>query len=313
MGNWTLLAACGLDLLCGDPQRWPHPVIAIGGLIRFLEDKIYGRLSDPRISGLLLVILTLVATGASGWGMLAVAELVSPLLSGLVGIWLAYTCLALRSLHQQSSAVVEALAAGDPDEARSLLRMIVGRDTAQLDEQGILRACLETVAENTADGVIAPLCYLAMGGPVLGLLYKAVNTLDSMVGYRNERYREFGWASARLDDLANWLPARLTGALIAIAATILGLNGWQAWTVMRRDARKHASPNAGYPEAAAAGALGVQLGGPGRYFGEIVDKATLGDPDRQPDVVLFGQMVYLMYAASALGLGLLLGLRLLFA
>lgn len=313
MDAWALLAACGLDLCLGDPRRMPHPVVAIGRLITFLENFLDQRLTDRRLGGLLLTALTLLATAAAAAACLALLGQVSPLLGLLAGVWLAYTCLALRSLHQQSATVVAALAAGQLDEARRRLSMIVGRDTTHLDEEQILRACIETVAENTADGVVAPLFYLALGGPVLGLVYKAVNTLDSMVGYRNERYREFGWAAARLDDLANWLPARLTGLLMALAAVPLGFNARRAWNTIWRDAGRHASPNAGFPEAAAAGALEIQLGGSAVYFGQPVEKATLGDPVRPLEMVVFAKMVYLMYATAALCLILLAGMRLLAA
>ncbi len=304
MSGFGLLSAFVLDLLFGDPRRLPHPVEGIGWLIHTLEDWCYEAPMAKRLSGGVLVCGVLGITWLAGWLLLTVAAAVHPWVGGLAAIWLAWTCLAARELHRQAAVVIEALVEGDLVAARGALGMIVGRDTAHLDEPGILRACVETVAENTSDGVVAPLFYLALGGPLGGLLYKAVNTMDSMVGYRNERYREFGSCAARLDDLLNWLPARLTGLLMVAASFLLGLNGWQAWRIMRRDARKHASPNAGYPEAAAAGALGVSLGGRSRYFGRETDKPVLGDADHEVDVVLFGKMVYLMYAASLLALAL---------
>jgi len=304
MTGLELLGAFALDLWLGDPRRLPHPVVGIGWLITTLETRLYGAPLARRLSGLLLVAAVLLVTGLAGWLLLAVAAAAHPWLGSLVAIWLAWTCLATRELHRQTAVVVEALTDGDLVAARGALGMIVGRDTAQLDARGILRACVETVAENTSDGIVAPLFYLTLGGPVGGLLYKAANTMDSMVGYRNERYRDFGWAAARFDDLLNWFPARLTGLLMVVASFMLGLNGWQAWRIMWRDARLHASPNAGFPEAAAAGALGVQLGGPSRYFGQEIDKPKLGDADRQLDVALFGKMVYLMYAVSLMTLAL---------
>jgi len=176
----------------------------------------------------------------------------------------------------------------------------VGRDTDNLDEAGIWRALVETVAENASDGVIAPLCYLMIGGPALGLAYKAVNTLDSMVGYKNERYLRFGWASARFDDLANWLPARITGVLMTAAAPLTGLSGRNALRIMLRDGRNHSSPNSGIPEAAAAGALGVRLGGASRYFGTLVEKPTIGDPSRNLSLESYRGAVRLMYGSMAL-------------
>lgn len=303
-----VLGAFGLDLLLGDPRRIPHPVVYIGELITRLEIPLAGLLRNRRQAGVLLTLGTLTVTGALVWGMLALAEQIHPWLYIGLWVWLGYTTLALRSLHRESREVVKWVAAGDLGEARRALSLIVGRDTSQLDEEAILRACLETVAENTSDGVVAPLFYLSLGGPVAALLYKAASTLDSMVGYRNDRYRELGWASAKLDDLLNLIPARLTGMLMVLAAFPLGLNSWGALKIMLRDARKPSSPNAGFPEAAAAGALGVQFGGPAVYFGQRVDKPTLGDADGPITLRSYRQMVGLLYltALLALGLGLLL-------
>jgi adenosylcobinamide-phosphate synthase len=299
-----LLSAFGLDLLLGDPRRLPHPVVYIGKLITRLEVPLAGLLRNRRLAGILLCLLTLAITGGVAWTLLALAALVHPLLYALAWIWLAFTTLALRSLHRESREVVKWVVAGDLGEARRALSLIVGRDTAQLDEEGILRACLETVAENASDGVVAPLFYLSLGGPVAALVYKAANTLDSMVGYRNDRYHELGWASARLDDLLNLIPARLTGLLMVLAAIPLGLNPWAALKMLLRDARKPSSPNAGFPEAAAAGALGVQFGGPASYFGQRVEKPTLGDADRPITLSSYRQMVGLLYLTALLALGL---------
>jgi adenosylcobinamide-phosphate synthase len=307
MSGFELLAAFGLDLWLGDPRRLPHPVVAIGRLVNLLEGALYDSGLSRRAAGTVLVCGVLLATGLVATALLKAAGGLHHWLGSLATVWLAYTCLAVRELHCQTALVVDALEEGDLASARSHLSMIVGRDTAQLEAPEILRACVETMAENTADGIVAPLFYLAVGGPVGGLLYKAVNTMDSMIGYRNERYRQFGSAAARLDDLLNWIPARLTGLLMVMGSFLVNLNGWQAWRIMRRDARKHASPNAGYPEAAAAGALGLQLGGASRYFGEELLKATLGDADRKLDVTLFRKMVYLMYVTSLLALVLLGG------
>jgi adenosylcobinamide-phosphate synthase len=214
----------------------------------------------------------------------------------------------VRELHRQSATVINRLAAGDLNGARQALAMIVGRDTAELDEQAILRACIETVAENSSDGIVAPLCGLGLAGPLGGVLCKAVNTMDSMIGYRNDRYREFGRVAARLDDLLNWLPARLTALLMMAVALPLGLDARGAWRIARRDARRHASPNAGFPEAAAAGALGVQLGGPACYFGQWQEKPTFGDPGRLLTIDDYRRMVKLMYAVALSALGLACGL-----
>lgn len=295
-------AACGLDLLCGDPRGWPHPVVWIGRLIGTLEGLCTGLCGRTYLAGLLLTAATLTVTGLCGWAALAGAAALHPWLGVALALWLAYTCLALRALHVESRAVATCLAADNLAGARAALALIVGRDTAALDEQGILRATVETVAENTSDGILAPLCYLLAGGPLAALLYKAASTLDSMVGYRNARYAEVGWASARLDDLLNWLPARLTALLLVLAAALLRRDAAGAWRCVRRDARKHKSPNAGYPEAAVAGALGITLGGAAVYGGLAVDKATLGDGSRALTLADYRATVQLMYLAALLAL-----------
>ncbi|WP_298036406.1 adenosylcobinamide-phosphate synthase CbiB [uncultured Desulfuromonas sp.] len=303
-----ILCAFALDLLLGDPRGLPHPVVFIGRLIGRLEGLLTGLVANRRVAGVLLAGLTLAVTGLVTLALLRLAGAIHPLLGWLAALWAAYTTLALRSLHRESREVVALVEDGRLEDARRALSLIVGRDTAALDEEGILRACIETVAENASDGVVAPLFYLFLGGPVLAMLYKAANTLDSMVGYKNDRYRELGWASARLDDLLNLLPARLTGLLVVLAAFPLGLDGREALRIMRRDAAKHKSPNAGYPEAAAAGALGVRLGGPAVYFGQTVEKASLGDGAGPVTAGSYRAMIRILYLASslALGLGLLL-------
>jgi adenosylcobinamide-phosphate synthase len=302
-----LAVAFAADLLLGDPRRLPHPVVGIGRLIAGLETCLYDRLPPRRLAGTLLVVLTLALAGVLAWGVLTLAAWLHPLLGAAAAVWLAWTCLAVRELHRQSATVIDRLVMHDLDGARQALAMIVGRDTVQLDEQAILRACIETVAENTSDGIVAPLVYLGLGGPVAGVLFKAASTLDSMIGYRNQRYREFGWAAARLDDLLNWLPARLTTLLLLVSCVPLGLDVRGAWRIARRDARRHASPNAGLPEAAAAGALGVQLGGPASYAGLWQEKPTFGDAGRPLTIGDYRRMVRLMYAVALLTLGLVCG------
>lgn len=302
--DWLIPAAFALDLLLGDPRWLPHPVVYIGACIKWLEELLTEHVGNGRLAGVLLTVLTLMATGVVASVFLYLAAEIDPLFGWAAALWLAFTTLALRSLHKESRVVVKLVEEGRLDEARQALALIVGRDTAGLDEEAIVRACIETVAENTSDGIIAPLFYLFLGGPVPAVLYKAANTLDSMVGYRNERYRELGWASARLDDLLNLIPARLTGFLMALAALPLRLDPWGALKMMGRDARKPASPNAGFPEAAAAGALGVQLGGSASYFGNRVEKPVLGDPDRPVTATAYRKMVLLMYLTSFLALAL---------
>ena len=304
MNPTLLLLAVGLDLLLGDPRFLYHPVVAIGRLINLLESGLRRLFNNLRIAGVVLCLTVLLTTGVLTYGILWLAGEVHSLVQAAVAVYLTFTTLALRQLHKESRTVVELVEAGDIENARRSLTLIVGRDTAHLSEEEIVRACIETVAENSSDGIIAPLFYLCLGGPVLAMIYKAANTLDSMVGYRNERFREMGRAAARFDDLLNLIPARLTGLLIVLVSVPLGLNGWASLKVMLRDARKTSSPNAGFPEAAAAGALGVQLGGPAVYFGEEVMKPTLGDPDRSITVGTYYGMVRLMYASSFLALSI---------
>jgi adenosylcobinamide-phosphate synthase len=294
------MVAVALDLLLGDPRWLPHPVVGIGTLISALEKILRRRFRNERLGGVLLLISVVGATGLLAFLLLKGAYAVSSNLGDALAAVLAWTCLAARSLHRESSLVADRLVAGDLEGARHYLSRIVGRDTDDLDEAEIWRALVETVAENTSDGIIAPLFYLMFGGPVLGLAYKAVNTLDSMVGYKNEPYLDFGWASARFDDLANWLPARLTGFLMAVAAPVVGLNAGKAFTIMARDGGNHSSPNSGIPEAATAGALGVRLGGTNRYFGQPVEKPTIGDPVQQLSRESYRGAIRLMYGSMAL-------------
>ncbi len=312
MSAGLFVAILLLDLLCGDPRGWPHPIVWIGRLIQRLEGWLRELINPPKVAGILLVALTLLSTWLAGGLLLKIAATFSAGVLWLASLWLGWNCLALRSLHTESRAVISELEEGDLPGARQALAMIVGRDTGSLDEEQVLKATIETVAENTSDGVIAPLLYLLLGGPLLGLLFKAVSTLDSMVGYKNDNYREFGWAGARLDDLLNFIPARLTGFLFVAAAYPLKLNGPGALQVMLRDAGKHASPNAGWPEAAAAGALNLQLGGPASYFGKTVTKPSFGDADQAPDISHYRQMIRLLYVSTALatlfGLVILWGL-----
>jgi adenosylcobinamide-phosphate synthase len=293
-------AAVLLDWLLGDPRRFPHPVIAIGKLIGLLEKFLRRLIPDERLGGILLLLITVAATCSVSWLLLKGAYAISPYAGFIVAVILSWNCLAARSLHRESALVADALTEGDLDAARKFLSFIVGRDTVELGETEIWRGAVETVAENSSDGVIAPLLFLMLGGPVLGLAYKAVNTLDSMVGYKNKRYLQFGWASARFDDLVNWLPARLTGFLMVMVTPLLGLDSGRAWQIMRRDGSNHSSPNSGIPEAAAAGALGVQLGGANRYFGLMVEKPTIGDPIKPVDLAAWRGAVRLMYGAEAM-------------
>lgn len=272
------------DLFLGDPHGWPHPVCLIGKLISTLERRLW-RAKDPasqRRRGCLLVVLTLLATGAVCAGILAAAYGLALPLGVLAETVMTWQILAVKSLRVESMKVYECLKMREVGRARQAVSMIVGRDTETLDEAGIIRAAVETVAENTSDGVVAPMLYLALGGPVLGFLYKAVNTMDSMLGYKNDRYLYFGRVAARLDDAANFLPARLS-ALLMLAACAVGGREFDpagAYAVYRRDRRKHASPNSAQTESVCAGALGIRLAGAARYFGRLVEKPYIGDARR---------------------------------
>ncbi len=280
-----LLLAFALDALVGDPRWLPHPVRIIGRGIEKAEALLRERL-DGRAGGAVLVVITVGASAFIAYLILRALRLPSSpraavLLSTGAVVYLVSTTLALRGLLTSVRGVFKS---SSLDEARGRLGLIVGRDTGGLDREAVRRAAIESLSENASDGVIAPLFYLALGGLPLAVAYKAVNTLDSMVGYRNERYREFGRAAARLDDVMNYLPARLTGLLMAASALVVAGRGSavRSLRVMLRDGKNHASPNSGIPEAAMAGALGMRLGGPSTYGGEAVEKPFIGD-ETSPD------------------------------
>ncbi len=297
---YILISAVILDLLIGDPRCFPHPVVYMGKLIMALEKVLRRLVTNGRVGGIILLVLTVSITVGLAFALLKVAYAVSPCLGFVVAVILSWSCIAARSLHRESRLVAYSLGMGDLAAARRYLSNIVGRDTADLDEPEIWRATVETVAENTSDGVIAPLFYLILGGPLLAIAYKAINTLDSMVGYRNERYLELGRASARFDDLVNFIPARITGLLIVASAPLFGLSAGNSWRIMRRDGRNHSSPNSGIPEAAVAGALGIRLGGTNLYAGKPVAKPTIGDAIQQISQASWRGAVRLMYGAEVL-------------
>jgi adenosylcobinamide-phosphate synthase len=310
---WALPLGAGLDLLIGDPRGWPHPVRAIGALIaateriaRKLLAATGGGPRATRFAGVLLAAFVVGATAGLAWLLVAFCDRVGPLAALLGRVLLVHWGLATRSLGDETARASEA---PDLATARRELAMIVGRDTEQLDEAEIARACVETVAENAADGVVAPLFWYTVGGAAGLWAFKAVSTLDSMVGYRNERYRNLGWASARLDDLAAFLPARLTWLLIAASAALHRRHPGRALGIGWRDGRKHPSPNAAWSEAAMAGALGVQLGGPATYGGVPGFKPHLGDPLRPIDRDTVRQAIRLMRTAAVLGVLLAWGVR----
>jgi adenosylcobinamide-phosphate synthase len=290
-----------LDQILGDPRSWPHPVRWLGRLIQLLEPPLR-RLFPERLGGVALLLLVAGAAGGSAWALLHLADSWHPWARLVVATVLTYYGLAARSLARETQHVLEPCSSEDWDEARRRLSAIVGRDTRGLPPEEIYRACVETVAENTTDGIVAPLFYAALAGPVGLWVYKAVSTLDSMVGYRTPHYLRFGWASARADDLANLLPARLTWLVISLAAFLTGQRGGRALRLGWRDGRKHSSPNAGWAEAAMAGALGVQLGGPATYGGVSSQKPRLGEPSRRLTLSSVRQSIRIMLIAAWIAL-----------
>ncbi len=311
-GPVDLLAAWALDALVGDPPwiPWPHPVVVMGRAARALEP----RLRPAGASALRLVLgggaLWLAVVGGAflaAYGLWQGLGWIHPALGRAAGVYLAFACLATRSLDREAREVGRLLRQGRLGRARARLGRIVGRDTDGLDPGQAARAAVETVAENTSDGVIAPMFYLAVGahlglGPCLAVAYKAVNTLDSMVGYRDERYEHFGRLPARLDDAANWIPARVTALLAAVGAQLLWGRGRASLRTAVRDGSLHKSPNAGYPEAAFAGALRVQLGGPSTYGGRVRNAPRLGDPGDPVRAEHVDRSLRLLWVTSVLGL-----------
>ena len=299
LGIAALIAGYLLDLLLGDPEWLYHPVRLIGKYISFAEKRLRERGGNLRISALILTISTTLATMAAATLILWLLRLAGdvPLFIGMALMdWMgiAVTCMA-----KEARGVGRALKLG-VGPARKQVARIVGRDTEGLNEEEIIKATVETVAENTTDGVISPILYALIGGPVLLWGYKAVNTLDSMVGYMDEKYRDIGWSSAKLDDVPNYLPARLTALLMALAARLTGLDAKNALRIVHRDHANHKSPNSAWSEAAAAGALHIQLGGTHLYFGKPVEKPTIGDDDRPAEEEDIGKVNRLLYVTSGL-------------
>ena len=299
-GGYLIAAAVALELLIGDPEGWPHPVRWMGLAIKRLEPVFRRLLLNAGRAGLLFAVSLTTGTFLLAWGLLHLAWHIHPVAGiGLETVMLFY-CISIRSLEKAARQVHAALREQGLNRGRAAVAMIVGRETGELDEPGVVRAAVETVAENLVDGVISPLFFAFLGGGPLALAYKMTNTLDSMVGYKNERYRDFGRAAARLDDAANYLPARLAVFVIAAAAQMTSKRGPAALHTGLRDGRRHTSPNAGFPEAAFAGALGVRLGGPGTYHGRRVEKPFLGAEFNPPVPGDIPRACRLMVVASLL-------------
>lgn len=304
-----------LDLLVGDPHWMPHPIRLIGGLIAKCSkwNRAELKKGEQFWRGVAMTILVVCLTAVVAAAILVVGYWLHPFAGCIIEGIMTYQILATKCLKVESMKVYEALKKDDLEGARYAVSMIVGRDTQVLDATGVAKAAVETVAENTSDGVIAPLIYLAIGGPILGFLYKAINTMDSMVGYKNDKYMYFGRCAAKLDDVVNYIPARIS-ALFMIAVSFLpgkAYDGKGAWRIWRRDRRKHASPNSAQTEAVCAGSLGVQLAGDASYFGKIVKKPTIGDALRPVEYEDIKRANGLLYRTAILCEGLaLIGLLL---
>lgn len=300
------LAGCALDALFGDPRRIPHPVCGIGTLIAWLEVRLRkwfpADAKSERRAGGVMVSSVLLITGLAAALILTAAYAVHPLAGLAVESVMCGQMMAWRSLRKESMKVYDALTAGDVEGARKAVSMIVGRDTASLSDLGITKAAVETVAENTSDGIIAPLFYMVLGGGTGIFLYKAVNTMDSMVGYKNDKYLYFGRCAAKLDDFANYIPARVAGICMIVAAYLLSLDAKKAWKIFKRDRYNHLSPNSAMTESVTAGALHIQLGGGHFYFGKWVPKDTIGDDIRQVEPEDIVQTNNLMYMTAVLSI-----------
>ncbi len=310
---YTALGGFLLDLLLGDPAWMPHPVVGMGRCIDLLECLLRGAFpKTPRgelAAGAVLAAVLPLGTLVLSAMALHLCGLVHPALRFALELVWCWQCLAVKGLRDESTNVYQKLTFSTLEEARRAVSRIVGRDTEHLTAEGVTKAAVETVAENFSDGVAAPLCYMLLGGAPLALCCKAVNTMDSMVGYKNERYLYFGCAAARLDDLTNYIPARLSALLLVLAAGLTGQDWRNALKIWRRDRHNHASPNSAQTEAAMAGALGVQLAGPASYFGKICEKPTIGDPLRPVERSDILRANHLMVTGSVLCLLLLAGIR----
>ncbi|MCP4117142.1 MAG: cobalamin biosynthesis protein CobD [Desulfobacteraceae bacterium] len=298
--NWYIIPlALALDLLIGDPRSLPHPIVFMGKAIERSETFFRKYVKNAFVSGLFFALFLIVSTWLIAFACVRLAMFLHPVFGELLQVVVLFFCFSSKSLAKAATEVGDALENRGLEAGRLAVSMIVGRETHRLDEAGVVKASVETVAENFVDGFLSPLFFALIGGVPMALAYKMVNTLDSMVGYRNERYLLFGRAAARIDDVANFIPARLSVPMISLAAAILsGKRGWAAFKTALAEGRRHKSPNAGYPEAAFAGALGARLGGPNFYHGALVEKPYIGTRYTEPKQETITRACELMLLAS---------------
>ena len=303
----AIVAGFILDLIFGDPHWLPHPICLIGNLIGFLEKNLRRLLAPGKtallLGGALMVVIVLSLSYVVPYAVLMLAEQVSPWLRFALETVMFYQIFATKCLRDESMKVYTALHNNDLEDARVKLSWIVGRDTKELTAEEVTKGAVETVAENTADGIIAPMIYMFIGGAPLAFLYKGINTMDSMVGYKNDKFLYFGRCAAKLDDVANFIPARITGILMILASYFLNMNAAGAWKIFWRDRYNHLSPNSAMTESVTAGALNIQLGGDHYYFGKLVHKDTIGDnirPVVAEDIVAVNNLLYMTAVISLL-------------
>jgi adenosylcobinamide-phosphate synthase len=295
-----IVVALLLDAIIGDPQWFPHPVRIIGSFAA-LNERIWRRIAgDTKTAGFITWLVTTAVTGVAAWVLLIICGIIHPILHSICSIVVLYFTIAVKDLIYHGREVRKALLLGDIEQARKRVGFLVSRETEQLGEAEIARSAVESLAENSSDGIIAPVFFALLGGPVLALLYKTVSTLDSMFGYQNRQYRSFGWFSAKADDVANFVPARITAVFAALTAPFFGRRTGDVFSIVARDGRKNPSPNAGVPEAAFAGVLGVELGGRSRYFGKIVEKPVIGEQAELLTASTIGEAIRLIMFLTGL-------------
>lgn len=296
----TIISAYIIDLILGDPNWLPHPVKGIGKLISGFDKLLRGNKNPllEKLKGIFFVIIIISIPTTITYFLLYLTNYIHYYFHLIVSTIIIYTLIAIKDMRDKANNVKQALLKNNIDLARKNLSMIVGRDTERLDEKRIIMATIESIAESICDGIIAPLFYIFIGGPITGIVYKCINTMDSMVGYKNEKYKNFGWFAAKLDDIANFIPARISGILIAISSLLLNYDSKSSFKILIRDGSKHPSPNSGLSEASMAGALQIQLGGPSTYNGIISNKPFIGDNIKKPKLSDIDKAINIMYVSS---------------